>query len=141
MLTLLKTKKEFDKEWLWLKKKDESAIEKVERRFSGTEKFDREFVVKVFYLYDIFKTEAYHITKVLKEYLDNEVYELWFGAPFNEAQVYNALIDVRFVGMLMCDNLLRRTIKLEKASSGQLKLRVYIAILNYDRYKLNKKRI
>lgn len=135
MLTLLKAKQDFDKEWLELKRKDEMAIKKVESRFRSDDKTTYAFVKKVYDIYDAYKLQVPHVVTVLEEYLDNPIFNMWFDTPFSKAQVCSVLMDMQFVAMLMCTNLLRRTANLERKSENQLKLRVYVAILNYDRYK------
>ncbi len=135
MLTLLKCKGNFDKEWLWLKKKDESAIQKVEKRFKSRDKDSINFVRKVYDIYDAYKLQVPHIATVLEEYLDNPIFNMWFDTSFSKSQVYSVLMDMQFVATLMCTSLLRRTANLNRKSQNQLKLRVYIAILNFDRYK------
>lgn len=138
MFTLVKTKEEFNKAWRCLKKKDEIAIKKVERRFRGNDRQSRNFVRKVYDVYEAYKLQVPHIATVLEEYLGNPIYNIWFGIPFSKAQICSVLLDMQFVGMLMCNNLLRRTANLERKVSNQLKLRIYIAILNYDRYRKRK---
>ena len=138
MLTLLKCKGNFDKEWLWLKKKDESAIEKVEQRFRSKDKFSSDFTRKVYDAYDAYKLQVPYIATVLEEYLDNPIFNMWFDIPFSKAQVCSVLMDMQFVATLMCTSLLKRTANLNRKSQNQLKLRVYIAILNFDRYKKSK---
>ena len=138
MYTLLKTKRNFDKEWLWLKRKDEIAIKKVEERFRSKTRFSYNFVNRVVDVYDAYKLRVPHIATVLEEFLDNPIYSMWFDTPFSKAQVCSVLLDMQFVATLMCTSLLRRTANLERKSEGQLKLRIYIAILNYDRYKKSK---
>lgn len=135
MLTLLKCKRNFDKEWLWLKKKDERAIEKVEQHFRSNDKFSSNFARKVYDVYDAYKLQVPYIATVLEEYLDNPIFNMWFDTPFSKAQVCSVLMDMQFVATLMCTSLLRRTANLDRKSQNQLKLRVYIAILNFDRYK------
>lgn len=138
MFTVLKCKKNFDKEWVWLKKKDERAIQKVEKRFESRDKASINFVRKVYDVYDAYKLQVPHIATVLEEYLDTPIFNMWFDTPFSKAQVYSVLMDMQFVATLMCTSLLRRTVNLDRKSQNQLKLRVYIAILNYDRYKKSK---
>ena len=135
MFTVLKCKKNFDKEWLWLKKKDESAIQKVEKRFKSSDKQSINFVRKVYDVYDAYKLQVPHIATVLEEYLDTPIFNMWFNTTFSKAQVYSVLMDMQFAATLMCTSLLKRTANLERKSQNQLKLRVYIAILNFDRYK------
>ena len=135
MFTVLSEKENFDKAWRYLKKKDEIAIKKVEKRFSGKDRFSSNFATRVYDVYDAYKLQVPYIVTVLEEYLDNPIYNMWFDIPFSKARVYSVLMDMQFVGMLMCTSLLRRTANLERKSQNQLKLRVYIAILNYDRYK------
>lgn len=138
MFTLLRAKRDFDKECLWLKRKDELAIKKVERRFGSNDRFSCEFTRKVYDVYDAYKLKVPHIVTVLEEYLDNPIYNMWFDTPFSKAQVCSVLSDMQFVATLMCTSLLRRTANLDRKSANHLKLRVYIAILNYDRYKRSK---
>ena len=122
----------------YLKKKDEIAIKKVEARIKNNTKFSRDFFRKVDDVYEAYKLQIPQIVTVLKEYIDNPIGEAIFGTCFSEALVYSVLMDGQFVGMLMCNSLIKRTANLNRKSSGQLKQRVYIAILNYDRYKKNK---
>ena len=138
MITLLNSKQSFDKAWRYLKKKDEIAIKKVEKRFGSNDKFSSSFVRKVYDIYDAYKLQVPHIATVLEEYLDNPIFNMWFGASFSKAQVCSVLVDMQFVATLMCTSLLRRAANLDRKSASQLKLRVYIAILNYDRYKKSK---
>lgn len=138
MLTLLKAKKNFDKAWRYLKKKDEIAIKKVEQRFRSKDKFSGNFTQKVYDVYDAYKLQVPYIATVLDEYLDNPIFNMWFDTPFSKAQVYSILMDMQFVATLMCTSLLKRTANLERKSQNQLKLRVYIAILDFDRYKKSK---
>jgi len=135
MRTLLNAKENFDKAWRYLKKKDEIGVKKVERRFASNDNISSAFVGKVYDVYDAYKLQVPYIATVLEEYLDNPVFNMWFGTPFSKAQVYSVLMDMQFVATLMCTSLLRRTANLERKSDNQLKLRVYIAILNYDKYK------
>ncbi len=135
MFTLVNMKKDFDKAWRDLKKKDEIAIKKVERRFKSSDKFSGDFVRKVYDVYDAYKLQVPHIATVLEEYLDNPIWGICFDTPFSKAKVCSVLLDMQFVATLMCTSLLRRTTNLERKSEGQRKLRIYIAILNYDRYK------
>lgn len=138
MLTILRAKKNFDKEWLWLKKKDEIAIKKVERQFKSGDRISTNFVSNVYAVYDAYKLQIPTIAKVLEDYLDNPIFNMWFDTKFNKLHVYNVLKDMQFMAMLMCNNLLKRAVNLSKESQSQLKLRVYIAILNYDRYMKSK---
>lgn len=138
MIGLLRVSEGYDKELLWLKKRDEIAIKKVEKRFSSTDKFSKDFVRKVYDVYDVYKLQVYHIATILEEYLDNPIFEAWIDTPFSKAQVCSVLLDMQFVATLMCSSLLKRTVNLDRKSADQLKLRVYIAILNYDRYKKSK---
>lgn len=119
----------------YLKRKDEIAIKKVERRFIGKTRQEKKFYEKVYGVYDGFKMVVPLIICALKEYLDNPVAEAIIGTPFSEKQAYSVLMDMKFVGMLMCNNLIRRAANLRKGSEGQVKLRVYIAILNYYNYR------
>ena len=135
MITLVKMKKGFDKAWQYLKKKDEIAIKKVERRFKSSDKNSGDFVRKVYDVYEAYKLQVPHIATVLEDYLDNPIWEIWLDKPFSKAEVCSVLLDMQFVATLMCTSLLRRTANLERKSEGQRKLRIYIAILNYDRYK------
>lgn len=134
----LKWLDDFNEHRKYLKKKDEIAIKKVERRFKSNTRFAYKFQKKAYDIYEVFKLQVPYIVTVLKEYMDNPVEEAVFDKPFSEAQVYSVLFDTRFVAMLMCNNLLKRTANLDRDSSGLLKLRVYIAILNYDTYNKEK---
>lgn len=138
MLTLLKSKKSFDKEWMWLKRKDENAIQKVEKIFKSRDKLSCDFVSRVYDVYEAYILQVPRIVTVLEGYLDTPIYNIWFDTPFSKAQVYSVLQDMQFVATLMCTSLLRRTANLKGNSASQLKLRIYIAILNYDRYKKSK---
>jgi len=138
MLTLLIAKKNFEKEWRWLKKKDEIAIKKVEKRFASRDKLSNEFVGKVYDVYEAYKLQVPHIATVLEEYFDKPFLDIWFDIPFSKANILSVLLDMQFVGTLMCNNLLKRTVNLEGTSHEQLKFRVYIAILNYDKYKRSR---
>lgn len=122
----------------YLKKKDEIAIKKVESRINNNSEFNRKFFRRVDDIYEAFKLQIPNIANVLKEYIDSPIGEAIFGVPFSNSLVYSVLMDQQFVAMLMCNSLLKRTANLSSESEGQLKLRVYIAILNYDRYKKNK---
>lgn len=135
MFTLLKAKENFDKARKYLKKKDEIAIKKVERRFRSNDKFSRDFMNKVYDVYDEYRRKVPHIVDVLEEYLDNPLIEVFFDTPFDKERVCNTLLDMQFVATLMCTSLLKRTVNLETKSENQLKLRIYVAILNYDKYK------
>lgn len=138
MHTVLNEKPSFDKQWRWLRKKDERAIKKAEDRFMGKDQFSYKFAEKVCGVYDAYKLQVPYIATVLEEYFDNPIFNMWFDIPFSKARVYSVLMDMQFVATLMSTSLLRRTANLERKSSDRLKLRVYIAILNYDRYKKNK---
>ena len=122
----------------YLKKKDEIAIKKVESRINNSSRFNRKFFRKVDDIYEAFKLQIPSIANILKEYIDNPVVETIFNVPFSDSLVYSVLMEQQFVAMLMCNSLLKRTANLSRESEGQLKLRVYIAILNYDRYKKSK---
>lgn len=129
---------EFREHMICLKKKDEVAIKKVERRVVSKRPKDRKFAAKAADIYEVFKQQVPYISTVLREFIDNPVVEFIFGRPFSEALVRSVLLDKEFVAMLMCNSLLRRTLNLGRTSAGQLKLRVYISILNFDRYKKDK---
>lgn len=119
----------------YLKKKDEIATKKAMKRLSGNSVFDKRFTRKVYDIYEAFRLEGPHICKLLKDEIDNPLGETFFNMPFSQAVVCSVLYDTQFVAVLMCSNLLRRTVKLNKKSSGALRLRVYAAILNYDEFK------
>ena len=119
----------------YLKKKDEIAIKKAMRRLEGKSEFDRKFARKVYDIYEAFRLEGPHISKLLKDEIDNPLGAALFNRPFSQALVCSVLYDTQFVAVLMCSNLLRRTANLNKKSSGALRLRVYTAILNYDSLK------
>lgn len=118
----------------YLKKKDEIAIKKVERRLATSTRFNLKFWQKVNDAYAEFKLHISNIIVILKECVDNPMGEFFFGIQFNEQQVLNVLQNMQFVAMLMCNSMLKRTLNLSKETDGQLKLRIYIAILNFARY-------
>ena len=139
MIMTLTERQGFEKAWRHLKKKDEIAIKKVERRFVSRDGFSYNFTCKVYDLYDAYKTQIPHIATILEEYLDNPMFTRLFNTSFSKAQVYSVLMDMQFLGTLMCNGLLRRTVHLNRKSKQQLKIRIYIAILNYDSYKKHSK--
>ena len=135
MLTILKAKANFDKEWRRLREKDQTAIRKVEELFKNHDTSSYKFLKKVYDIYPAYKLQVPHIATVLEEYLDTPIFNIWFDTTFSKAKVYSILADMQFLATLMRTNLLRRTANLDRHSDNQLKLRVYIAVLNYDRYK------
>ncbi len=134
MLELIHMRERLEEHRKCLKKKDEIAVKKAIRRLQCQTRKDKFFTRKLFDVYAEYKVKIPNIVEVLKEYVDNPVVEQILGAKFNLVQMYDVLYDTTFVGMLMCNNLFYRVFNLGSESSGQLKLRVYISILNYAKY-------
>lgn len=126
--------RDLQKHLLELKRKDEIAIKKVDRRMHS-EEYNYEFYSRVYSIYKKFEKRIPTICYALKTYIDNPLGEFFLGTPFDETIVTDTLKDLDFVALLVCNHLMHRTLKLNINSEGQVKLRVYIAILNYSRYK------
>ena len=129
---------EFRNHRAYLNMKDQKSMRKVEKKFNNNTDKNNEFVCKVADIHEVFKQYVPYISMVLRNFLDNFMVEHVFGITFSEALVISVLMDKEFVAMLMCSNLLKRTLNLNSGSSGRLKLRIYIAILNFDMYKKSR---
>lgn len=127
----------FDKHISLLAKKDERAMKKVARRFKSGTTYNECFEIKVNDVHEAFKQCVPHIATVIKEYVDNSVVEELLQKTFSHAKVYSILYDRKFVAMLMCNHLIKRAANLDRDSEGQVILRLYIAILNFDQYQRN----
>ena len=122
----------------YLKKKDEKAIRKSENKLNAKMWRGYLFATKVDDLFATICCRENLITETLKEYIDNALGEFFFGQPFSEAVVRSVLRDREFIATLITANLAARVGNLRYESKGQVKLRVYAAILNFDDYKKRK---
>lgn len=129
--------RKLEKHLFELKRKDEIAIKKADRRMH-TEGYNYEFCCRVENNYALLISKSEDICATLKAYIDNPLGEFLFGRKFREGDVINTLSDKYFTATLMCGNLFNRAVAISEHTHGQVKLRVYIAILNYVRYQKEK---
>ena len=131
MITL---KHELDK----LKRKDYKDIELSEQLLKSTLKEDERFNIKVQDILLAMEFRVMDIYEILKSFIDNSLSELMFETKFNDASVISILKDEEFVAFIITSNLYKRTLNLREDSKGDFKLRLYVAILNFDSYKKEK---
>ena len=126
---------ELKKHFRILKQKDEAAIQSVEKHLYGRTRKDRHFARKVDDVQAAFDQHTSFIAAVLREYIANQIGDFCFNRTFSDAVVRSVLKDREFVAMLIKANLINRAAKLDRHTKGQVKLRIYIAIINFDDYK------
>ena len=122
-----------------LKRKDEKDIKDVEGRLKGKTKLNKRFNHRVKDVRVAMASHEFFIADVLKDYLDNILAEWLFKKPFSLPMVVSVLQDEEFLAFLISSHLVKRTVNLNYSSRGEVKLRVYTAILNYDSYKKQKR--
>ena len=127
--------RKLEKHLFELKRKDEIAIKKADRRMHTEGGYNYEFSCRVSINQAKLMGKSESICAILKAYIDNPLGEYLFGIKFKEEEVIEALKDTGFTAALMCSNLFYRAVAINSRSPGQIKLRVYIAILNYTRYQ------
>ena len=131
MITL---KQELDR----LKRKDYKDIKFSGELLKSTLEEDKRFNIKVQDVLLAMEFRAIDIYEILKSFIDNPVSELIFEKQFNDASVISILKDEEFVAFIIVANLYKRAMNLTAESKGDFKLRLYIAILNFDSYKKEK---
>ena len=118
--------------------RDIKAIKRVEERLKSNTELDKKFCKKVNDVQAALFTSAYRYSQILKRYVDNYLGVELFERPFSQAVVISILQDKEFIAFLFETNLIRRVIDLNDNTNGQIKLRIYLAILIYDDYKKQK---
>ncbi|WP_428047164.1 hypothetical protein [Candidatus Proelusimicrobium excrementi] len=120
------------------KVKDIKTIKRVERRLKAYTREDEKFCKRVSGIHAALSSYAVVFSNVLKAYLDNHLVEAVFAKPFSQAVVISVLKDEEFIAFLIQSKLIRRVIKLNYDTKGEIKLRLYSAILCFDDYKKHK---
>jgi len=130
--------KDFNEYLFVQKKRDQKFIKRVEKRLTGNTNSDKRFSKRVSDVHVAMDRLAFEFSEVLKDYLDNPFATLAFGSPFSQAIVIGVLKDKEFIAFLFEANLIRRTLKLDYDTKGEIKQRIYLAIMNFDEYKKQK---
>lgn len=118
-----------------LKRKDEKLIRNAGQRLRSKRSQDIQFSNRASAINIAINGHAFYICDVLRKFLDYSTVEKLIGRPFSEAVVISVLQDREFIAFLIEANLINRTIKLDYNTSAEFKIRLYIAILNFDEYK------
>lgn len=128
----------YNEEFEKVKRKDVKMFKRNEERLRGDTEQDRRFSKKVSEIHAVMGTYCYTIADVIKDALDNEVARMIIGKTYSHAVVVSVLKDYEFIAFLISSNLIRRTANLSYESPDQLKIRIYLSILNFDEYKKKK---
>ena len=128
-------KDELKKQMIVLKQKDIAAIKKVQVKLKSNTQRNWVFSNRVRGIKASMSRAVPHIADILRDYLDNSIGEFFMGQPFSQAIVLSVLQDEEFVALLIENNLIKRVVNLDYDSKGELKIRIYLAILNFDEYK------
>lgn len=135
---MLLQKEEFQVHLEKLKIKDTKAIKISKMRLY--ENTDQEFYKKAVNIFDAFKcTSTLHVANVLEEYINNTLCEFLFKRKFNKAESLSLLSDLDFIAFLIQTNLLQRVVNLNYETKGEVKLRIYCAMINYSECLKEKK--
>ena len=120
------------------KKRDVKVFKRVEERYNSSLLEDKAFCKKASDVCASLSSYAFNMSQILKAAVDNFWGEVYFDKKFNQAVVIGVLKDEEFIAFLIQACLIRRISKLNYDSKGDLKLRLYWAILCFDEYKKNK---
>lgn len=120
------------------KRRDFRNIRRAEERLEASHMEEKRFQLKVVEAEAAMDYFATYYSEILKEYLDNPLVEFFFGVPFNQENVKRILKNKTFISFLVQANLVTRTVKLDAVDRGEVKLRLYLAILNFDEYESGK---
>jgi len=131
---IYKLKQELEK----VRNKDIKSIKKSTRRLKACTEEDEKFCKKVKDVHAVIESRAFEICEVLAYFIDNPVSEAMFEIPFSKASVISALKDEEFTAFIMVSNLFKRTLNLSYKSKGEFKIRLYVAILNFDEYQKSR---
>ena len=131
---IYKLKQELEK----TRNKDIKFIKKSTRRLKGCTDEDKKFCKKVKDVHAVVESRVFEICEVLACLIDNPVSEAMFERPFSKACVISVLKDEEFTAFMMVSNLFMRTLNLSYKSKGEFKIRLYVAILNFDEYQKSR---
>lgn len=136
---------------LRIKQKDYLDIIRAKTRRCHVCKEDIPFLNEVKRAVEVLHPKAHHIATVLKEFvdispvepmvtelrecLDIPFFDLIVDKELKFEEILQAFHDIDFYKFLVTANLSRRMEILFKETPGQVKLRIYYAILNYNEYK------
>lgn len=124
----------FDEQMQQMKKRDYRIFKSVQNKLKANSSQGEAFRRRVKDINVAMGRRIYFIAEVMQDYLDNIVVREMFERDFSKAQVVSVLQDEEFVAFLIASNLIRRVIDMNCDTRGEVKLRLYVAILNYDSF-------
>ncbi len=117
-------------------RKDKKDMLRAKERLDSNKISDKIFQKKTEEAYRIIDKRALDIARILKYYvtgpIEGPLCEHVFGKPCKKKEIIRTLKDKNFTAFLIQSNLLGRTRILSDKSKGEVKIRLYWAILNFQ---------